>query len=152
MTESHQRILEPSAGFASAEVGSFLTQMDDQTRRLTEDTRDMTPAELSWQLRPGTNTIGMLLAHIAIVEVFWLSIAAEVPPDCEQVLGIGEDDDGLPIPPQGSPPAGLANRDLSFFDDLLARARAYDKSLTSRWTDADLEHRSEEHTSELQSH
>jgi len=141
VTESYQRILQPAAGFASTEVGSFLAQMDDQTRRLTADTRGTTPAELAWQPRPGTNTIGMLIAHIAIVEAYWLSIAAQVPFECARVLGIGEDDDGMPIPAEGLPPAGLASRDLSYFDDLLARARAYDKSISQRWTEADLERR-----------
>ena len=47
------------------------------TRRklLAKDLKDITPAELQWQLRPGMNTIGMLLAHLAIVEVFWLHVA-----------------------------------------------------------------------------
>jgi len=141
MTESYQRILSPAAGFASAEIGSFLAQLDDQNRRLAEDTRGISPAELQWQPEPGTNTIGMLLAHIAIVEGHWLSVAAQAPFECEKVIGIGVDDDGMPIPAGGLPPATLANRDLAYFDDLLARARAHTRSLTRRWTDAELDRR-----------
>ena len=106
--------------------------MDDQSRRLTEDTRDLTPAELAWQPAPGMNTIGMLLAHIAIVEVYWLNTAMEsgTPFPCHEVLGIGEDDDGLPLPADAAPPQTLQGKTLDFYDDLLARARKYTVAAT----------------------
>ena len=49
-----------------------MAQMDDQSRRLTEHTRGATADELAWQPAPGLQTIGMLLAHIAVVEVYWM--------------------------------------------------------------------------------
>ncbi|MEO5617154.1 MAG: DinB family protein, partial [Candidatus Eisenbacteria bacterium] len=55
-------------GFASREVARFLWQMDEQRRRLAADTRDLSAEDLAWQIRPGMNTIGMLLAHIAFAE------------------------------------------------------------------------------------
>jgi uncharacterized damage-inducible protein DinB len=133
-------ILESPAGYASTEVGSFLAQMDDQLRRLAESTRDLTPEELEWQPRPGTNTIGMLLAHLAIVEVFWTAIVVkrEEHPQGEPILGIGMDDDGMPIPEEGLPPATLAGKDLAFYDDVLARARAYVKEASKDVTDSGL--------------
>jgi hypothetical protein len=36
-------------GFRSPQIGLFVAQMDDQNRRLREDIRDITPAELEWQ-------------------------------------------------------------------------------------------------------
>jgi len=139
MNAPRQRILEPVAGIRSPEIGLFLAQMDDQSRRLTEDTRGATVAELAWQPRPGTNTIGMLLAHNAIVELWWISHGALIPPDSDSVLGIGIDDDGMPIPEDGLPPATLAGKDLAFFDDLRARARAFTYEWAKRWTAADLD-------------
>jgi uncharacterized damage-inducible protein DinB len=143
MTVVEENVLVPPAGYAASEVGLFLAQMDDQNLRLIEDTRGADAAELAWQPAPGMNTIGMLLAHIAVVEVFWLSVASSRPYDCEAVLGIGGDDDGIPLPAGAAPPAILAGKPLEFYDDLLARARAYSKGIAQQWTAADLDVRVE---------
>ncbi len=139
MNAPRQRILVPVAGIPSPEIGLFLAQMDDQSRRLTEDTRGATIAELAWQPQPGMNTIGMLLAHNAIVELFWISHAAMIPCDAPGVLGVGEDDDGMPIAEDGLPPATLAGKDLAFYDGLRERARAFTYGWAKRWTAADLD-------------
>jgi len=139
MNAPRQRILQPVAGIPAPEIGLFLAQMDDQSRRLTEDTRGATVDELAWQPRAGMNTIGMLLAHNAIVEVFWISHAAVIPCDCPGVLGIGVDDDGMPIPEDGLPPGTLAGKDIAWFDDLRARARAFTYDWARRWTAKDLD-------------
>ncbi|MGE5175238.1 MAG: DUF664 domain-containing protein [Hyphomicrobiales bacterium] len=118
---------QPLPGFRSSEAGSFLVQLDDQLAILTKDTRDLAPADLAWQPAPGMNTIGMLLAHLAVVEVWWtkLALGGETDADVRDVLGIGVDDDGLPLP-AGAPPYPLLDgKDLAFYDDLLARARAF---------------------------
>jgi uncharacterized damage-inducible protein DinB len=129
MPSAPRHVIEPSPGYAVAEVASFVAQLEDQSRRLRADTRELGPDALEWQPAPGQNTIGMLLAHIAIVEVFWTCIVLEDQPrDADPfpaALGIGGDDDGLPLSPGGLPPAALAGRDLAFYDDLLDRARAY---------------------------
>src|SRR6266536_6078347 len=96
--ESH--ILQPAAGIQSKPVGRFLWQLDDQSRRLTEDTRGATPEELAWQPAPGMNTIGMLLAHIALVEAGWIGTSALglewVKID---VLPVKCPDSGIPLAP-----------------------------------------------------
>lgn len=141
MSQVVRSILEPAQGYASREVGSFVAQLDDQLARLTAATRDLTPEELEWQPRPGTNTIGMLLAHLAIVEVFWtaLVLRREENFQSEATLGIGMDDDGMPIPEEGLPPATLAGKDLAFYDDLLARGRAFVKESSRETSDSDLD-------------
>ena len=139
MNAPRQRILAPAAGVPAPEIGLFLAQMDDQSRRLTEDSRGASVSELAWQPRAGINTIGMLMAHNAIVEVFWISHAAMVACDCPGVLGIGEDDDGIPIPEDGLSPATLAGKDLAFYDDLRTRARAFTYGWAKRWTATDLD-------------
>jgi len=128
MNDTSRHSLEPLPGFRSPEVGLFLAQMEDQSRRMTADARGLDAGALAWQCAPGMNTIGMLLAHIAIVEAFWTRLVLEdrpMPFELHDLLGIGTDDDGMPLPPAGRPPASLAGRELAFFDDLLARARAH---------------------------
>jgi len=139
MPETIRRSITPLSGFASTEVGSFLDQMDDQLRRLTEQTRGASRDELAWQPAPGMNTIGMLLAHNAIVEVFWTSLMMEIEPDTQTVLGLASEDDGMPLPEGGSPPAALAGKELAYFDGLLDKARAFCKTQSAKLTNADLD-------------
>jgi len=123
MSAPERHTLEPLPDFESEEVSLFVAQMDDQSRLLRDEFRGVTATELSRQPAPGTNTIGMLLTHMAITEVFWTSVLTESAFLCEQVLGLRSEDDGMPLAADGLPPAGLAGRELAFFDDLLARAR-----------------------------
>jgi hypothetical protein len=129
-------------GYASAEVASFIAQMDDQTRRQKDQTRKLTPADLEWQPAPGMNTIGMLMAHQAIVEVWWTGLVLEDQQANEvhfqSILGITGDDDGMPLAENGAPPAILAGKDLEFYDDLLDRARRHLKGVAAGVRDADL--------------
>ncbi len=131
----------PESGYHSREVALFVAQLDDQLALLQHDTRELTPDALGWQPGPGMNTIGMLLAHIAIVEVFWTQAGPLRMKEFEtdSVLGIGMDDDGMPIPEGSSPPANLAGKDLAYFDDLLARGRRYLKEHARAVQDTDLD-------------
>jgi len=140
MSTPQRSVLEIPSEYRSKEVGSFLAQMDDQTRRLTENTRDITPEELAWQPKPGMNTIGMLLAHNAIVEVFWTLIVLkrDEKPMAEPVLGIDMDADGMPIPEEGTPPASLAGKNIAYYDDLLRKARVFLKESAKGVADSDL--------------
>jgi len=142
MPQLIQRILESKPGSASRQAGLFLWQLDDQSRRLGEDTRRATVAELTWQPRPGMNTIGMLLAHIAAVEVGWMRAAVHgTDRDSVQVLGISKREIGMPLAPGALGPEALADRELSWFDALLARAREHTRAAVAPLTDADLERR-----------
>jgi len=133
--------LNPPPGYASREVALFIAQLDDLTRRLTEATRNLTSEELDWQARPGMNTIGMLLAHIAVAEAWWAMIILkqEENTDLTPILGIGADGDGMPLPEDGVPPANLACKEIGYFDDLLLRARNYLKEVSKGEPDQDLE-------------
>jgi hypothetical protein len=130
------------SGYTSAEVASFIAQLDDQSRRQTAQTRGLTIADLEWQPAPGMNTIGMLMAHQAIVEVWWCGLILEDQqgPNVrfQEILGISDNDDGMPLAEGGSPPAILTGKDLAFYDDLLDRARRHLKSVAPRIHDADL--------------
>ena len=137
----------------SREAMEFLAQLDDQSRRLREDLRGIGPTELGWQAGvrvrandgsgrgTGVNTIGMLLAHLAIVEVHWLLIATgrQSEERLARVLGIGMMDDGMPAPRDGPPPAGLRGRGLAYYLKLLARARSHTTRIVERLGDRDLD-------------
>ena len=135
-------------GFRSNQVALFLAELDDQNRRISEDARDITAAELEWQSAPGMNSIGMLLAHIAIVEVFWTKIGLVTGGDIDlkrvreeiaSVLGIGMDGDGMPLEKDGPPPQSLAGRDREFYEQLLRTARAFTYHNTTNLSDAELD-------------
>ncbi|MFM7231975.1 MAG: DinB family protein [bacterium] len=147
--------LRPARG-RSREAMTFLAQMDDLRALLWADLRGATAAELEWQPRRGTNSIGMLLAHLAVVETYWIEVALgrfspaslrTVGGDFEvmkerflrPVLGIHPDDDGLPLPPNGRPPAALAGWTLARHRRLSDRARAHVTAAVRALGDADLD-------------
>ena len=142
MPELIQRILEPRSGMASRLAGLFLWQLDDQSRRLGEDTRSTTPDELAWQPVRGMNTIGMLLAHIAAVEVGWVRAAVfGRDRDSGEVLGLTKRQIDLPLGPDGTHPAALAGKTLDYYDGLLAQARDFTRASIAALGDADLDRR-----------
>jgi len=141
MADVVRSIMQPAEGFRSREAGSFYVQMLDQDRVLLESLQGITAQELEWQPERGMNTIGMLLAHNAVVDVFWtqLAILGLKEYDSTPVLGIGMDDDGLPLAPDAEPPANLRGKPLAYYEDLISRGRAYVKDSWSKVTDADMD-------------
>ena len=142
------RILIPPSGYdavANPRIASFAAQLDDQLARLLKSVDALDVAQLEWQPRAGCNTIGMLLAHLAVVDVWWISIAptgATPGPATDavfrSVIGIGMDDDGLPCPPEGGHPASLSGCGLSDYAAMLHAARASTNTVMRTWRDADL--------------
>lgn len=141
MAEVMQSFIHPAEGFQSREVGSFYSQLQDQSRVLRESVEGITPQELEWQPEPGMNTIGMLLAHNAVAEVLWTQVAllGITEPDSKPAIGITMEEDGLPIAPDAKAPANLKGKPLAYYEDLLAKARAYLKDAAVKLTDADLD-------------
>ena len=132
--------LETPDGYRSATVARFLWQIDEQRRKLTEDTRGLTPAELEWQCAPGMNTIGMLLAHIAFAETHLAQVGlnGETTGHAHDVIGITEQDEGMPLAPNAPPAPALAGKHLAFFDTALASARDHTRAIARTLTDTDL--------------
>src|SRR5690606_38309840 len=92
------------------------------------------------------NTVGMLLAHLAVVEVYWLTVAArELPlePGGDEILlrtiGIRMDDDGLPLKSESKHPATLAGKTAADYLAMLDKARAAVHAQLRTWDDAKLE-------------
>lgn len=134
------RVLKPATGIRSPEAGSFLAQLDDLSARMLADLRGLTPAELAFQPRPGTNTVGMLLIHCAGAEVHWLLTATTGTGEeaIRKALGIGVDDDGIPMAPNGRPPANLHGWTLADYRKLHDRARRFTRRALAGMSPADL--------------
>jgi uncharacterized damage-inducible protein DinB len=140
MSATVTTLLETPPGYRSREVARFLWQLDEQRRQLIDGTRGLSPADLAWQPAPGMNTIGMLLAHIAFAEVHvvQVGIAGEATGHAQDVLGITEADEGLPLPPGAPPSPALHGKPLAFFDVLLVKARDHTRAVCRELEDADL--------------
>jgi hypothetical protein len=134
-------LLETPPGYASRQVARFMWQLDEQSRRLGTDLVGIGADELEWQAAPGMNTIGMLLAHIAFSETHLAQVGLLGEPvgHAHDVIGIREEDEGLPLPPDGRPPAALANAPFDYFRELLERARVHTRQVAYPLTDQDLE-------------
>ena len=140
MATMTHRTLNLPAGFRSADAAMVVASLEDQSQLLFRDLEGVTPDELQWQPHPGMNTIGMLLAHMAIVEAWWtlIVVAKADPASVSPILGIGDDDDGMPIKSGEKPIALLDGKELAFYRDLHAKARAYFTKMAAGMTEQDL--------------
>jgi len=131
--------LQP-AGYASGYVARMAWQMDEQRRLVLDAVRDLTPADLEWQPAPGMNSIGMLLAHIAVAEHHLVAVGVEGLEDSDPkgVVGISLEEEGMPLEANAPPSPALAGKDLAFFELALGKARAYTHAAMRKLTDEDL--------------
>ena len=127
-------------------VALFAAQLDDQLRKLKEAVAELNTTHLEWQPHPGFNTVGMLLAHLAVVDVFWICVApAEIPLESDadnlilKTIGIRMDDDGLPLAADGRHPASLAGKSRDYYLEMLDKARHSVHATLRGWTDAGLD-------------
>jgi uncharacterized damage-inducible protein DinB len=143
MTKVVETTIAVPAGFASPLAARSIWALDDQTRRLFEALEGSTVEELGWQSAPGMNTIGMILAHVAVAEAHMAAVGVEgrADSDVPGLLGITVDDDGFPLPEGGSPPAALAGKDLAWFRALVDKARTETRRIAGLVTDAELPRR-----------
>lgn len=136
--------LVPEPGCASAHVASCVGGIAAVHELLLGATRELSPALLAWQPAPGRNTVGMLLAHVAVAEVHigQVGLLAERDGHVHDVLEITMDDDGMPLAEDGAPPAALAGREHAFYAEQLRRAlehtRAVALPLRDEQLDADI--------------
>lgn len=140
MSDVVRTLLGRRDGYASEYVARIAWQMDQQRGLVLEAVRGLTATELEWQPAPGMNTIGMLLAHLAYAENHMVAVGIEghETSDPKREVGISEADEGMPLK-EGDPPSpALAGKDLSFYEDALARARAYTHAALKRLKDDDL--------------
>jgi uncharacterized damage-inducible protein DinB len=142
-----ERKLSTPVGYdfaANPRIASFAAQLDDQLALLKRNTAELETRHLEWQPHAGVNTVGMLLAHLAVVDMWWIRIAPHrlEQPDAEAVmkeaLGISMDDDGLPLAAEGRHPAALAGKSLGDYLQMIDAAREVTHRELRQWRDADL--------------
>ena len=129
---------------SQAIVGLMAASLDDESRRLREIVSGLEVEHLEWQERPGRNSIGMLMAHLAAMEIAWFYVvcAGLSHDENERViqdhLGVG-DICGMPLPADGVHPESLKGRDLESYFALLARARRATHERLKTWDDPSLD-------------
>ena len=140
MPARHETLLLGLPGFGSSEVARFMWQLEAQRRALLGDVAGLDLATLDWQPKPGMNTIAMLLGHIAYAESHLTQVGLEgrATSDTKAVIGITEDEEGLPLAPEAPPSPALSGRPLADYEDMLRRARERLRESASRMSDADL--------------
>jgi uncharacterized damage-inducible protein DinB len=125
-------------------IGLMASQLDDQLKTLKKELAGMTVEQLEWQAAPGMNTVGILLAHLASAEVYWFRIAPQAiswnPEGLKIVQKVcGFEDDGIPLPPEGTHPACLKGFTLEQYWKILDRARRLSHKVLKSWKDRDLD-------------
>jgi uncharacterized damage-inducible protein DinB len=128
--------LSPAAGLA-------LAQLDDQLRRLHDFLEGWEVEHLEWQARKGRNTAGMLLTHMAIVELGWMHMASGGSAEAREArilaqLGMSPDADGIPLKRGGLHPENLAGRTAEEYLAKIDRTRDETRAIAAGWTDEDL--------------
>jgi hypothetical protein len=139
--KTHRWFVKLPPRYRSKEAAVQIGCLENLTSGLLEDDiKGITPHELAWQSAPGHNTIGMLLAHLAIVETYWTMIGVDrvEVPDVKVHLGIGMDDDGMPLPPGAVPPAWLHGKTMRWYRGLFQKSRPYVVKSWARLKDAEM--------------
>ena len=140
MTELLLAVPEGYDSSAQAIVGLMAAALDDQSRRLRKTVAGLEVAHLEWQERPGRNTVGMLMAHLAAAEIgyFYVACAGLSYQDAKPVIHerLGIDWDGVLA---GTHARSLTGRDLDGYLDLLASARRATHELLKTWDDRSLD-------------
>lgn len=123
-------------------VSTTAGQLDALLATLTKRVGEATPEQLEWQFRPGMNTIGMLLAHLAIVEVYWVEAVghgidsdAEADRIVQGILGVRMEEDGMPLAEDGTHPRSLAGKTAADYLEMLRRARSATHRALRSWDD-----------------
>lgn len=122
--------------------------LDDQLKLLKKDVDGLTVDQLEWQQHAGMNTVGMLLAHLAIVEVWWMNLAMKrivAEEDADRIslatIGIRMDDDGLPAKEGTSHPDPIRGKTIQEYVHMLDNTRAATHAMLKQWKDSDLDTR-----------
>jgi len=126
------------------QVGMFAAQLYDQLKRLKNSVDGLTVKQLEWQKKSGMNTIGMLLAHLALVEYWWIRLApGEIrwEPEGKRLIqkACGFEDDGIPLPPKGRHPQYLKGCSLNDYVEVMTKIRRSIHREMKTWHDRDLD-------------
>lgn len=127
-------------------VSTTAAQLDALLANLTARIEGAPPEHLEWQIRPGTNTIGMLLAHMAVCEAYWVEVVgrgieseAEANDIVLDIVGIRMEEDGMPLAENGGHPISLSGKTASEYLEMLVQTRTATHRALRRWKDSELE-------------
>jgi len=125
-------------------VGLYAAELDDQLKRLKNNIKGLTVKQLEWQLRPGMNTIGILLAHLALVEVWWIRVAPKEIPWGDEAKKImskacGIEDDGIPLAPDAKHTKCIKGFSVDKYTKMLTSVRRGIHREMKTWKDRDLD-------------
>ncbi len=126
------------------QIGFWAAQLEYQLKKLKYAVKDLTVKQLEWQQKPGMNTVGMLLAHNALVEVWWVCVAPNAiqwNPDGKKLVTkiLGFEDDGMPLAPDGKHPSYLKKYSAEKYLSVMAKARRAILKEMKSWRDKDLD-------------
>lgn len=141
-----KEVLKPAPGYdpkTQAKIGYVAAQLDDQLKWLKKNVKGLTVKQLEWQQRPGMNTVGMLLAHIALVELWWIKVATagiKWEPDGKNYIKkvCGFEDDGIPLAADGKHPKYLKGVTCESYLKVMAKVRRMIHRELKSWRDKDL--------------
>jgi uncharacterized damage-inducible protein DinB len=126
-------------------ISNTAAQLDALLATLIRRVEKATREQLEWQLRPGVNTIGMLLAHLAVVEVYWAEVVgrgiesdAAADDIVQGILGIRMEEDGMPLSEDGAHPLSLAGKTAEDYLAMLRNARSATHRVLQSWDDSRL--------------
>lgn len=90
----------PVEGFANSGAAYLVAALDELTERLYDMLNDLPVESLSSVPEGASNSIAMLVLHMAAGEAFWMkrSAAAEIPADLEPTLKLGTQDASGDLP------------------------------------------------------
>lgn len=136
-------------GCASVQAAVLLAALHDLHRQLDELAAGLSVPQLEWQpgerldaaVGTGRNTMGMLLAHIAVAETHLAQVGlmGERDGHVQDVIGITVEDEGMPLAAGAPPAAAMAGRDAAFFRAMLASSLMHLTAAATSLTDADLD-------------
>lgn len=126
-------------------VGFMARQLDEHLAKLKRVTEGLTVEQLEWQIHPGHNTIGMLLAHCAVAEAYWVAVFDSgklLPEEGDQVIksiiGIFMDDDGMPAKAGSKHPETIKGKSLIEYYAMLDNCRHATHNILRAWSDEKL--------------
>ena len=127
-----------------AKVGWMAAQLDEQLASLKKYVSGLTVKQLEWQLRPGMNTVGQLLAHMAVAEAWWMKVAPKGIGWNEEGQKLitrvcGFEDDDIPLPPDGVHPKRFKGWSADKYLAALAKTRRHTHIELKKLTDKDLD-------------
>ncbi len=116
----------PAQGFANPDAAYLVAALDELLERLVDLVRDLPQDALDFVPEGGTNSISMLVRHIARAEAGWVASVTEepVPAELGDALKAGAQDESGALPPSSASAADLIALTRRVRDEITKRRLA----------------------------